>query len=139
MVSLDAIIQDGHHHALPGVAPPPGLDDGERRQAAGGAVLAPLRSKERDAGLSGEWWVDPAPSAWVSGSGSSWSEQGEGEKKPLTGNQVLPSVESLRSRARARPDWRSLAESTWRILGILRALLCTACCWSQCTLEGEQM
>lgn len=60
MPSLDAITQDGHHHALPGVALPPGPDDGERRQAARGAVPAPLRNKEWDGGVSGESWMNLA-------------------------------------------------------------------------------
>ena len=57
MPSLDGTVQDRHHHALPGVASPPGPSDGERRQAACGAVPAPLRGKEegrwRQRGLGG--------------------------------------------------------------------------------------
>lgn len=59
MLSLDAIIQDGHHHALPGVASPPGPSDGERWQAACGAVPALLRSKGTltSAGSGGGIWL----------------------------------------------------------------------------------
>lgn len=88
MQSLDGVAQDGHHHALPAVASPPGPGDVERR-AASGAAPAPLRSKEKDVHVS-----------WESGIrlGSGWSEGGEGGKKTplrLTGNRRLLRLESL--------------------------------------------
>lgn len=112
MPSLDGTVQDRHHHALPGVASPPGPSDGERRQAACGAVPAPLRGKEegrwRQRGLGGG--VNLAPSVWVRGSVSGSREQDEGRNR-LTSN---------------RPDWGRpevlllvLAECSWRVLGSL--------------------
>lgn len=50
----DAVFQDGHHHALAGVASPPGPSDVERRRAATGAVPALLRSKEREVRIGWE-------------------------------------------------------------------------------------
>lgn len=106
MLSLDAVVQDGHHHALPGVASPPGPSDGERRRAARGAVPAPLRSKGRDVSIGGVFQA-----------------QDEGDNR-LTGKQPLSGAESRRCSApagpvRGRPEVLGSVESTWRTLGTL--------------------
>lgn len=61
MPLCDAVFQDGHHHALAGVASPPGPGDVERRRAVAGAVPALLRTKEREVHVSWESGISRAP------------------------------------------------------------------------------